>query len=231
MLTSNPSAALTGPVSFAVFPLDEVVFFPTLSVPLRIFEPRYQQMLDDALAARTLIALCPLEPRLGSVEQDLIVGAGLPQLISEQPDRSRIILLHGAGRARIRSIEARGPYLWAQGEWAPTRDEALAGNRFFLRRLERRLAEEAARSRPDPRVPQALGLPARVVELAALFLIPEPEARQEFLELDDINDRLSVLKDRLRERELQELHAAATTPVDPALVSSVPTLPGPAQPQ
>ena len=36
-----------------VFPLPTVVLFPNVFLPLHIFEPRYRQMITDALSGRS----------------------------------------------------------------------------------------------------------------------------------------------------------------------------------
>ena len=45
-----------------LFPLPGVVLFPHAVLPLHIFEPRYRQMTEDALATDRLIAIVQLRP-------------------------------------------------------------------------------------------------------------------------------------------------------------------------
>jgi Lon protease-like protein len=45
-----------------VFPLPNLVLFPHVMQPLHIFEPRYRDLLEDALAGDRLIAMAVLEP-------------------------------------------------------------------------------------------------------------------------------------------------------------------------
>ncbi len=43
-----------------LFPLGGLVFFPNGRLPLRIFEPRYKQMTEDALASdREIVMILP----------------------------------------------------------------------------------------------------------------------------------------------------------------------------
>jgi len=44
-----------------IFPLPEAVLFPGAVLPLHIFEPRYREMLEDALASDRLIAMALLK--------------------------------------------------------------------------------------------------------------------------------------------------------------------------
>jgi ATP-dependent Lon protease len=45
-----------------LFPLPDLVMFPHVMQPLHIFEPRYREMLQDALAGDSLIAMSILAP-------------------------------------------------------------------------------------------------------------------------------------------------------------------------
>jgi Lon protease-like protein len=45
-----------------LFPLPNVVLYPHVMQPLHIFEERYREMLEDALAGDKLIAMAMLEP-------------------------------------------------------------------------------------------------------------------------------------------------------------------------
>lgn len=48
--------------SLPLFPLPTVVLFPNLFLPLHIFEPRYRQMVGDALAGDRIIGMVTLRP-------------------------------------------------------------------------------------------------------------------------------------------------------------------------
>lgn len=50
------------PSSLPIFPLPTVVLFPNVFLPLHIFEPRYRQMVADALAGDRLIGMVLLRP-------------------------------------------------------------------------------------------------------------------------------------------------------------------------
>jgi Lon protease-like protein len=46
-----------------LFPLPSLVMFPHVVLPLHIFEPRYRQMTEDALAGDRLITMIQIRPR------------------------------------------------------------------------------------------------------------------------------------------------------------------------
>lgn len=64
MMTDPEFAAdLTGFTGTApIFPLPDVVLFPHVALPLHIFEPRYKQMVADALEEERLVAMALLKP-------------------------------------------------------------------------------------------------------------------------------------------------------------------------
>ena len=67
------------PETIPIFPLPSVVLFPTVSVPLYVFEPRYRALTRDALARERRIGYVPqdmaLFPHL-TVRENLGYGAG-----------------------------------------------------------------------------------------------------------------------------------------------------------
>ncbi len=89
-----------------LFPLPNLVLFPHVLQPLHIFEPRYCQMLEDALGADRLIATVLLEP---GWEQDYegrppvhsTVCVGRVVSHSCEGEARHNILLLGVRRARI----------------------------------------------------------------------------------------------------------------------------------
>lgn len=102
---STAAAQAAGPVR--LFPLPNLVMFPHVVQPLHIFEPRYCDMLEDALAGDRLIALVLLEkgwecdyegrPAIAPV-------ACLGKVIAHErlPTGRHNILLRGLTRAAIR---------------------------------------------------------------------------------------------------------------------------------
>src|SRR5688572_32693985 len=50
------------PSTIPIFPLPNVVLFPNVFLPLHIFEPRYRQMVSDALAGERMIGMVLLQP-------------------------------------------------------------------------------------------------------------------------------------------------------------------------
>jgi uncharacterized protein len=90
-----------------LFPLPNLVLFPHVAQPLHIFEPRYRQMMADALADDRLLAMALLRP---GWEEDyhqappLHPMVCLGRIVQEErlADGRYNLVLHGLSRARVR---------------------------------------------------------------------------------------------------------------------------------
>lgn len=89
-----------------LFPLPGVVLFPHAVLPLHIFEPRYRQMTEHALAGDRLIAIVQTVPGVGKLsagEPELEEMACLGRILKHErlPDGRFNFLLQGRKRIRI----------------------------------------------------------------------------------------------------------------------------------
>ena len=96
-----------------IFPLPNVVLFPRVRTPLHIFEPRYRQMTEAALAAEQQIVMAVIRPQFaddaaGDPPIFDIACAGVIVESQRFPDGRFHILLHGTERVRILA-EGRRP--------------------------------------------------------------------------------------------------------------------------
>lgn len=89
-----------------LFPLPNVVLFPGVLMPLHIFEPRYRQMVADAMSSDRLITMVLLEPGWETDYEGspAVYPIGcLGRIIHHEPlpdDRSNLVL-HGLRRVRL----------------------------------------------------------------------------------------------------------------------------------
>jgi len=104
------------PETVPVFPLAGALLLPGGRMPLNIFEPRYLEMIDHALAGDRLIGM--VQPRLDSAlrndgEPELCAVGCIGRVTSfaETGDGRYLISLQGVCRYRIdREIEVRTPF-------------------------------------------------------------------------------------------------------------------------
>ncbi len=104
-----------------LFPLPELVFFPHSVLPLHIFEPRYRQMTEDALAGDrlvTMVQIRPAPPGSTWTEPVPIMDVGcLGEIVRHErlaDGRFNFLLL---GRHRVRLLgEVKSPKLYRIAE-------------------------------------------------------------------------------------------------------------------
>jgi len=97
---------MLGPETLPLFPLSNVVLFPGVQTPLHVFEPRYRQMTELALAGNRLIGMVAVRPeRVEAMAGDPpVFGVGCEGRITDAkrlPDGRFNILLLGTQRFRI----------------------------------------------------------------------------------------------------------------------------------
>jgi Lon protease-like protein len=101
-----------------MFPLQNVVLFPGLRTPLHIFEPRYRQLVKDALAGDGRLVMAVVQPdRLAEIAGDPevfpIACAGILRERRRLPDGRYHVIVHGTERVRILGeLERPGPQLY-----------------------------------------------------------------------------------------------------------------------
>ncbi|MCA3443218.1 MAG: LON peptidase substrate-binding domain-containing protein [Rhodobacter sp.] len=129
------------PDTIPVFPLPGALLLPRARLPLHIFEPRYLQMVDDALKTRhRLIGMIqPREVPAAAEKRLHAIGcAGRLTGFSETEDGRYMITLSGLSRFRVlQEVQGFAPYRRCQVDWAPfARDLGGAENDAGFRRTE-----------------------------------------------------------------------------------------------
>jgi Lon protease-like protein len=129
-----------------VFPLAGALLFPRTHLPLHIFEPRYRQMVTDALAGEKLIGM--VQPRDHKDPPSLFEIGGLGRIVAaDEVEGGRFnIALEGLGRFRIaRELEVATPYRQVEAACDPVDGEAEEelgiAHRAELEREARRYAD------------------------------------------------------------------------------------------
>ncbi len=108
------------PDTISVFPLPGALLLPRSRLPLHIFEPRYLQMLDDALKTKErLIGMVQPNPSPSDDTKLHRIGcAGRITQFSETEDGRYLITLTGVSRFRIKSeLDAFTPYRRCEVSW------------------------------------------------------------------------------------------------------------------
>jgi Lon protease-like protein len=191
-----------------VFPLPGTVLFPGTVIPLHIFEPRYFQMINDAMGSDEIIAITMIQPGHdpdGSPPVCPIACLGKIVHSEALPENKFNILLHGIQRVRlVEEVTASTNYRRFRSELiAKPNEDALQEAVDELTRLQscvlslQSLVQESdaqlaevLRSTPDP---------VQLADILSAVLINEPLARQDVLETVELKGRLTKLIDVMTE--------------------------------
>ncbi len=180
-----------------VFPL-ELSFFPTTALPLNIFEPRYIQMMTDALASEHPVALSFEDPNQPSSSKAQVVGFGIPTLLEKRTNGTLLILLRGVARAQLGRQLQDKPYLVYRAQVLEDENQVLEPNRFRMRRYENALKKWIQQQVPGKverdSLLATLNSDQKTIEFISMHMVRDPDLRQQLLEADDINIRINLLQ-------------------------------------
>ncbi len=99
------------PQTIPLFPLTGAIVFPRGLLPLNIFEPRYLNMVDDALASERVIGMIQPSDEEQPPHLTAVGTAGRITAFAETEDGRYLITLTGLCRFRIaRELNASTPY-------------------------------------------------------------------------------------------------------------------------
>jgi Lon protease-like protein len=200
-----------------LFPLPNVVLFPNVFLPLHIFEPRYREMVADALASDRMIGMVLLKPGWEHEYEGRpsIYPVGCSGVIThvEQLDDGRYhVVLRGVDRFRVVEEDQACSYRRAIVE--PLADQTLtAETRAALRRQRSRLevliapaiergfgqtaiAAAGTRAGSEPMIPSGMA-DEELVNALAQYLDLEPVEKQALLERPCLLSRAESLVELL----------------------------------
>ncbi|RZJ85628.1 MAG: peptidase S16 [Brevundimonas sp.] len=191
------------PAIIPVFPLDGALLLPGGVLPLNIFEPRYLNMIDDALAGERIIGMIQTIPGGPKDRPHLAeVGcAGRLTAFSETGDGRYLVSLTGLCRFRIeRELLAQTPYRQVQPAFAPYEPDLAAGEAAddedgfdrvrFLSSLKTYLDRRGMEIDWDGADEAPCGA---LVNSLAMALPFEPAEKQALLEAPDADTRRAAL--------------------------------------
>ncbi len=157
--TTRGYAPTVLPATIPIFPLQDVMLFPRATRPLHIFEPRYRDMVADALAGDGLIGMVLLEP---GYEADYegrppvfpVGTVGVIAQSEELPDGGYNIVLGGLAKFRITGEDNSRSYRLAHIELIP--DPMTVSDQEMLGDLREELTGLVPIGLPGIQVPEGL---------------------------------------------------------------------------
>lgn len=202
------------PDTISIFPLPNVVLFPQVDLPLHIFEPRYRDLVRDAMAGDRMIGMVLLKADWGKDYEGAppiypVGCVGTIETFEQMEDGRSNLVLHGQRRFEVVEEIAGRSYRRARVRWAPMpsteTDERV---RARLRACVIALLQRAGKTGPEEiwdSLPKewsklvnllAFGLPLKEVEKMALLECTGPAARAERM--------IEILEFRLAEHDSRQ---------------------------
>ena len=200
----QPASPPVIPSEIPLFPLPETSLFPAVSRPFLIYEPRYREMIADALKGNRIIGMVRLRP---GFEKDYegrppiydIGCAGTIEEYEQLPDGRYVILLRGLITFRIVTEDQRKAYRLARIEAIPEllKDEDRATLSTLRNRVEKALVTllPLGVDPPDPSLEDD-----EFVNIVAQNLGMPEATRQDLLERNNVLERARALADLLEKK-------------------------------
>jgi Lon protease-like protein len=195
------------PKAVPVMPLPGVLLFPNALLPLHIFEPRFRDMLAHALDDERMLCVALVRPERQQwrTSDDFfpVSTVGLIRACVGRSDGTSDLILQGIHRVKFSEFEQEAPFPIARIKPLKTRTkltvetDALAAKVLeFYTRLK-----ESGRELPEKidRYLSEMNDPEMLADLIAATFISDATRRQQLLEELDLNQRLRLLIQYLRE--------------------------------
>jgi Lon protease-like protein len=192
------------PPTIPLFPLPNAVLFPNVFLPLHIFEPRYRQMVAEALDGDRIIGMTLLRPGWeadyeGSPAIYPIGCAGLITFAERHKDGRYNIVLRGLEKFRVIEEESNSARSYRMAHVdsildanEPKTDAERAAMRNARRRLEALLVPQPEGRGAEPKVPPTMP-DEDLVNALAQYLELEPVEKQALLERETLLTRCQSL--------------------------------------
>ena len=190
-----------------VMPLSGALLFPHALLPLYIFEPRYQEMLEHSLTEHRMFSVALLKPQRTQWKSTddffPVAGVGLIRACVGRGDGTSNLILQGLQRVRFTGFEQSAPFPIAKiaplkSKSAPSVETDALGAKVL--ELYSKLKDNG-RQLPE-KVDQYLshlGDTEMLADLMAATFVNDPLRRQQLLEELSVKQRLRLVIQYLRE--------------------------------
>ena len=187
-----------------LFPLTNSVLFKKVTLPYHIYEPRYRQMINEALDKNIPVAIVPYHA--SNHYRGEVCVAGLPHILSHYPDGRMDIYITGSIKCRLTDFESENPYKIYKYKII---EEDLSIDESFLIELEsfKTLLERwAINFLQDPPQKEAfsgtLDDPELLVNYCTVFLVDDFRIKKEVMEANSIKDKIRILMHVIGPKEI-----------------------------
>ena len=188
-------------------PLPGALLFPNALLPLHIFEPRYQQMLEYALREHRMFSVALIKPLRSQwkTPDDFfqVAGIGLIRACVGRNDGTSNLILQGLRRVRFTGFEQTGPFPIAQvepleSETTTTVETDALGAKVIELYSKLKTAGRQLPEKVDKYLANLTDM-EMLADLMAATFVNDPLRRQQLLEELSLNKRLRLVIQYLRE--------------------------------
>ncbi|MBN8536624.1 MAG: LON peptidase substrate-binding domain-containing protein [Deltaproteobacteria bacterium] len=190
-----------------VFPLVNVTLFPKTTKPLNIFEPRYVQMVKDAIKNNQMIAvghiqdpslIVPTSPGEYLHFISPVVGYGKVQIVEERANGFLLVFLNGVGKAKIgKVLDKKNPYYVCEATGIEENNIPNPNLKNKITVLNKILVSWITKYFGNPTQAEMfirnLEGPEAIVSAFTAYLVKDYDFQQMVLELNDINEKIELL--------------------------------------
>lgn len=189
-----------------LFPLAQSNLFPYTTKPLNIFESRYLEMIEDAIATRTPIVI-GYTPENGDTYRT-VAGFGHPQIIDRRANGTLLVFITGEGKVTIdnEQRDSNKPYLVVD---ATVINENLEISEILKPKymtLSTLLAKWVQKNIPEQKQReifiQSLKSPQEVIGAFAAYLIRDYDLQYEMMEIHSSDGQIDYLYRLFESNEL-----------------------------
>ncbi|HLP78158.1 MAG TPA: LON peptidase substrate-binding domain-containing protein [Candidatus Paceibacterota bacterium] len=208
------------PRETAIMTLPNVTLFPQSLLPLYIFEPRYRQMLADALHTNRMFAVAMQKPGNSREVPMPVAGLGLVRVAVGHRDGTSHLILQGIARVELQRAVKYKPFRIHKIRPLPTPPSDTTATDALLEKVRELLHERIRLGLPFtfPVMPSlqpgneapvgpsptlsakeilgylvSINEPDQAVDLVSCAVLPNASERQTILETVDVESRLRVL--------------------------------------
>lgn len=187
-----------------LFPLNNSLLLRKVTLPYHIFEPRYRQMVHDAIKTQTPVGVVPVD--VNNNYQGEVCVAGVPQILNTYPDGRMDIYITGSVKCRLTSFDQENPYKVYY--YRPLLEVSDLGDRWImeLESLKQFLIKWSTKFLPDPlqqeTFAKALQDNETLISYSVLFLIEDLSLKKKVVEASEMSRKVELLMKALGPKEI-----------------------------
>ena len=182
-----------------LFPLQNVVLFPGMVLPLHIFEPRYREMINRCIDERSPFGVLLIDEghEVGAMARPKLVGtAARIMRVDRQEDGRMNITTVGSQRFRVLELHHQHSYLSGTVQAFPTVNGATKGAADLAERVRPQLIEYidllSRASESNLRLDRLPEEPTKLAFLIGIALQVNARDKQKLLEEQSVPEMLAL---------------------------------------